>query len=118
MIFCCCCCLFFFQLISPSSERIFQAVTDQEVQEWVTAIQVTAVLLCYSFQSMTCVTLFSSTFRNSQKSYFCKNMFLILVCFWRMGWPIGLSALEFGLSSLGWSTCQGHSVVHVLRQDT
>ncbi|XP_029187461.2 arf-GAP with coiled-coil, ANK repeat and PH domain-containing protein 2-like [Acropora millepora] len=28
-----------FQLISPSSERIFQAVTDQEVQEWVTAIQ-------------------------------------------------------------------------------
>ena len=28
------------QLISPSSERIFQAVTDQEVQEWVTAIQV------------------------------------------------------------------------------
>lgn len=28
-----------FQLISPSSERIFQAVTNQEVQEWVTAIQ-------------------------------------------------------------------------------
>lgn len=28
-----------FQLISPSSERIFQAVTDQEVQEWITAIQ-------------------------------------------------------------------------------
>ena len=32
---------FCLQLISPSSERIFQAVTDQEVQEWVTAIQVT-----------------------------------------------------------------------------
>lgn len=28
-----------FQLISPSSERIFQALTDQEVQEWVSAIQ-------------------------------------------------------------------------------
>lgn len=28
-----------FQLISPNSERIFQAVTDQEVQEWITAIQ-------------------------------------------------------------------------------
>jgi len=28
-----------FQLITPSSERIFQAVTDQEVQEWVTALQ-------------------------------------------------------------------------------
>ena len=37
------------QLISPSSERIFQAVTDQEVQEWVTAIQASQCYVLMGF---------------------------------------------------------------------
>lgn len=97
---------------------MFQAVTEQEVQEWVTAIQVRADLLFYSFQ-YDCVALFSSTihletFRNS---YFSKNIFAIVI-FWGMMYGLigsctGIQIEQSGLEHSG----QGHSVMHVLGQD-
>jgi len=47
---------FCFQLISTTSERVFQAISDQELQSWVSALQVREGRVHYRLGRGGCIT--------------------------------------------------------------